>query len=316
MADETSVHVIDDDEAMRDSLAFLLQSANVPVRTHGSAVDFLAALPEVRSGCIVTDVRMPEIDGLELLRRLKKLGVHLPVIVITGHGDVPLAVEAMRIGAVDFLEKPFSDDVLLASVRAALANEHADGRRHAEKSDVVKRAATLSRRERQVLEGLVAGKPNLRPWHQPAHDRDLPRQRHGQDAGRKPFGPGPHGVVDESVRRSGAFRGRSQGLGTFTRCIVPAYDRGDARRGRPAGRPHAVLSKEGRVRTKGRRLRTRGRRALKPRRAILLVLAGHAFAPRRREGRAPADTGGLDRINVDALHHGAHQAGLVLDAVE
>jgi two-component system, LuxR family, response regulator FixJ len=160
MADEASVHVIDDDEAMRDSLAFLFQSTNVPVRTHESAAAFLATLHEVRSGCIITDVRMPEIDGLELLRRLKKQGVHLPVIVITGHGDVPLAVEAMRLGAVDFLEKPFDDHVLLASVRAALTREHADGARHAEKADATKRVASLSQRERQVLEGLVAGKPN------------------------------------------------------------------------------------------------------------------------------------------------------------
>jgi two-component system response regulator FixJ len=160
MADEASVHVIDDDEAVRDSLAFLFKSAKLPVRTHESAVAFLAALPGVQSGCIITDVRMPEVDGLELLRRLKKMGVHVPVIVITGHGDVPLAVEAMRVGAVDFLEKPFDDDVLLASVRAALNREHEDGRRHAERADVVKRVATLSHRERQVLEGLVAGKPN------------------------------------------------------------------------------------------------------------------------------------------------------------
>ena len=160
MADDASVHVIDDDEAMRDSLAFLFQTAQVPVRTYESAVAFLAALPEIRSGCIVTDVRMPEIDGLELLRRLKQLGVHLPVIVITGHGDVPLAVEAMRLGAADFLEKPFDDDALLAAVRAALTREQTDGQRHAEKAEVIKRVASLSQREREVLDGLVAGKPN------------------------------------------------------------------------------------------------------------------------------------------------------------
>jgi two-component system response regulator FixJ len=101
-----------------------------------------------------------EIDGLELLRRLKKMDVHLPVIVITGHGDIPLAVEAMRLGAADFLEKPFDDDALMSSVRAALAKEHEEGRRQAEKADVIGRVATLSQRERQVLEGLVAGKPN------------------------------------------------------------------------------------------------------------------------------------------------------------
>jgi two-component system response regulator FixJ len=160
MADEARVHVIDDDDAMRDSLAFLFHAAGVPVETHASGTEFLAALPELRSGCIITDVRMPGIDGVELLRRLKKLGVQLPVIVITGHGDVPLAVEAMRAGAVDFLEKPFDDEVLLASVRAALAKEQQESRRQADKVDVIKRAATLSQRERQVLHGLVAGKPN------------------------------------------------------------------------------------------------------------------------------------------------------------
>jgi two-component system, LuxR family, response regulator FixJ len=160
MSAEATVHVIDDDEAMRDSLAFLFQTANVPVRTYESAASFLAILPDVRSGCVVTDIRMPEIDGLELLRRLKKMDVHLPVIVITGHGDVPLAVEAMRLGASDFLEKPFDDDVLMASIRAALAKEHEDGRRHGEQAEVMRRVATLSQRERQVLDGLVAGKPN------------------------------------------------------------------------------------------------------------------------------------------------------------
>ena len=159
MADEASVHMIDDDEAMRDSLAFLLQTAHVPVRTYDLAVAFLATLPDIRSGCIVTDVRMPEIHGLELLRRLKGLGVHLPVIVITGHGDVPLAVEAMRLGAVDFLEKPFDDDVLLAAVRTALTKGQKDGQLHAEKAEAIS-GRSLSQREREMLDGLVAGKPN------------------------------------------------------------------------------------------------------------------------------------------------------------
>src|SRR3954463_4215827 len=106
-------HVIDDDEAARQSLAFLLKTARIEVCTYESAAAFLSALPGVNSGCIITDVRMPEISGMDLLRRLKELKVSIPVIVITGHGDVQLAVEAMKIGAVDFLEKPFDDDRLL-----------------------------------------------------------------------------------------------------------------------------------------------------------------------------------------------------------
>ena len=114
------VHVIDDDEALRESLAFLLRTANIEVRTYASAVAFLDALPDARASCVITDVRMPGMSGIELLRRLQELKIAMPVIVITGHGDVPLAVEAMKIGALDFLEKPFDDEVLLTSVRSAL----------------------------------------------------------------------------------------------------------------------------------------------------------------------------------------------------
>src|ERR1043166_9395987 len=114
------VHVIDDDDALRDSLSFLLGAAKLNVKTYESAEAFLAALPGVNSGCIITDVRMPNMSGVDLLRRLNELEVALPVIVITGHGDVQLAVEAMKIGAVDFIEKPFDDEMLLNAVRAAL----------------------------------------------------------------------------------------------------------------------------------------------------------------------------------------------------
>jgi two-component system response regulator FixJ len=154
------VHVIDDDEAVRQSLDFLLRAARFEVKTYDSAVAFLDALPANGSGCIITDVRMPDVSGIDLLRRLKELGSAIPVIVITGHGDVPLAVEAMRIGAADFLEKPFDEDVLLASVRAALNRLAQDSRREAERAALHDRLATLSNREREVLEGLVAGLPN------------------------------------------------------------------------------------------------------------------------------------------------------------
>jgi len=103
------VHVIDDDEAVRDSLTFLLNTARLAVRAYDSATTFLSALPNAEPGCIITDVRMPEMSGVDLLRRLKELDVPMPVIVITGHGDIQLAVEAMKIGAADFIEKPFDD---------------------------------------------------------------------------------------------------------------------------------------------------------------------------------------------------------------
>jgi two-component system response regulator FixJ len=160
MSNDHTVHVIDDDEAARDSLAFLFRTAEVDVRTYGSATDFLAAAPTIIGGCVVTDVRMPQMDGLELLQRLKQLDVALPVIVMTGHGDVPLAVAAMKAGAVDFFEKPFSDDAMLAAVRRALGRHRQDRARDAERGAVKERLASLSAREHQVLEGLIAGKPN------------------------------------------------------------------------------------------------------------------------------------------------------------
>ena len=159
-SDGATVHVIDDDEAIRESLAFLLQTANIAVATHPSAVAFLEMLPGIGAGCIITDLRMPGISGLDLLRRLQELRIDTPVIVITGHGDVPLAVEAMKIGAADFLEKPFDDEVLLASVRSALRQQDAESKRRGERAEVEARLASLSNRERDVLEGLVAGRAN------------------------------------------------------------------------------------------------------------------------------------------------------------
>src|SRR2546421_885494 len=127
-----TVHVIDDDAAARHSLAFLLKSAKIDVRPYESAAAFLEVAATVTSGCIITDVRMPEITGIDLLRRLKELKIGVPVIVVTGHGDVPLAVEAMKIGAAEFLEKPFDDEVLLNAVRSALNKQNTDSRRQAE----------------------------------------------------------------------------------------------------------------------------------------------------------------------------------------
>jgi two-component system, LuxR family, response regulator FixJ len=160
MAGDAVVHVVDDDVAVRQSLSFLLASDGLPVRLHESAVAFLDAVKDATAGCIVTDVRMPGIDGIEFLRRLRGRGIALPVIVMTGHADVPLAVEAMKQGAIDFIEKPFDDDLFLAAVRAALQRHEQDARRGAHKAEVQTRFEALSQRERQVLDGLVAGKAN------------------------------------------------------------------------------------------------------------------------------------------------------------
>jgi two-component system, LuxR family, response regulator FixJ len=154
------VHVIDDDDALRDSLSFLLGAARLEVKTYESAEAFLSALPGVNSGCIITDVRMPNMSGVDLLRKLNELRVALPVIVITGHGDVQLAVEAMKIGAADFIEKPFDDEMLLNAVRAALDRWEDKSREISERSSYVEKLETLSSRERDVLEGLIAGKAN------------------------------------------------------------------------------------------------------------------------------------------------------------
>jgi two-component system, LuxR family, response regulator FixJ len=159
-SDKSIVHVIDDDEAVRQALAFQLGSAGIEVRTYESAVVFLRVAPTVRTGCIITDVRMPELSGIDLVRRLRELKLSVPVIVITAHGDIPLAVEAMRLGAADFLEKPFEDEVLLASVRSALDRGDRDQKRQAERSNIEARLAALSNRERDVLKGLVAGHAN------------------------------------------------------------------------------------------------------------------------------------------------------------
>jgi two-component system response regulator FixJ len=159
-SDKPIVHVIDDDDAVRQSLAFLLGTAGIDVQTYESAVAFLDVAAKVKLGCVITDVRMPELSGVDLLRRLRELKLGVPVIVITGHGDVPLAVEAMKIGAVDFLEKPFDDEVLLTSVRSALNQLDRDSKRQAERTEIEGRLASLSSRERDVLEGLVAGHAN------------------------------------------------------------------------------------------------------------------------------------------------------------
>jgi two-component system response regulator FixJ len=163
-----AVHVIDDDDAARDSLLFLLETEGIAATGHPSADAFLDHLEDLEGlGCIVTDVRMPGMSGIELLQALRERGLLVPIIVITGHGDIALAVEAMKAGARDFLEKPYRDDALVAAVRTALAESRRDagpgrdeGRAVAERTSACDRFAGLSPREREVLDGLVAGSSN------------------------------------------------------------------------------------------------------------------------------------------------------------
>ena len=160
MADRGKVYVIDDDEAMRDSLNFLLESASFNVTLFESAQKFLDALPKLDFGCVVSDVRMPGLDGIELLKRMKADHNPFPIVIMTGHGDIPLAVEAMKLGAVDFLEKPFDDDRLIGMIEAAIRQAAPAAKSEAVTHDIAARIATLSPRERQVMDGLIAGLSN------------------------------------------------------------------------------------------------------------------------------------------------------------
>jgi two-component system response regulator FixJ len=160
MSHRGNVYVIDDDDAMRDSLDFLLGSADFHVMLFESAHHFLDALPNADFGCVVSDIRMPGIDGIELLKRLKASRSALPVLIMTGHGDIPLAVEAMKLGAADFLEKPFEDDQLIGMIDAALREAASGARSEALTLDIAARIESLSPRERQVMDGLIAGLSN------------------------------------------------------------------------------------------------------------------------------------------------------------
>jgi two-component system response regulator FixJ len=154
------VHIVDDEEAVRNSLAFLLQTSGFAVRVHESATEFLKLAPGISNGCLITDLRMPDMDGVELLRRLREAGAMLPAIVITGHGDVQMAVEAMKSGALDFIEKPFSDDVMISSITRAVNRATELHQSVAAAEQVRQRLDTLSERERQVLGGVVSGQAN------------------------------------------------------------------------------------------------------------------------------------------------------------
>lgn len=154
------VHIVDDDEAMRDSLRFLLESLQVPVRTHASARDFLSAYNPGQSGCLVLDVRMPEISGLQLQEELAQRRIWIPIVMITGHGDVPMAVRAMKSGAFDFLPKPFNGQDLLECVQRALAADASHRQEDVQRRAAAEQLRLLTSREREVLNHLLGGKSN------------------------------------------------------------------------------------------------------------------------------------------------------------
>src|SRR5438874_1923021 len=160
MTPERRVYIVDDDEAVRDSLSLLLKSKGYEVESFGSALDFLTAAPSLPAGCPIVDIRMPEMDGLELQQRLIERNLGFPLIVITGHGDVPLAVRAMKAGAVDFIEKPFDSEAILDSLEVALSRLTTPDEDDPAKVAAIAKLAHLSPRELQVLEGLLAGLPN------------------------------------------------------------------------------------------------------------------------------------------------------------
>ena len=160
MAEPACVYVIDDDEVLRESVAVLLGGAGIQVQAFASGPEFLAVAPTLKSGCVLTDVRMPEMDGIELQRRLLEMGVDLPILVMTGQADVPTAIKAMKAGAIDFIEKPFAPEALVGAVRAGLEASHRTIRQRAAIDGAKARLADLTPRELEVLDQLVAGHPN------------------------------------------------------------------------------------------------------------------------------------------------------------
>ena len=160
MKDQPTVFIVDDDAAMRDSLGFLIGSVGRRAETYASAEDFLAAYSNERPGCIVLDVRMPGLSGLELMEKLNEDRFAPPVVLVTGHGDIPMAVRALKAGAFDFIEKPFSDQVLLERIQQALQQDTVERSGERDRADIERKAARLTARETQVFELVVAGKPN------------------------------------------------------------------------------------------------------------------------------------------------------------
>ncbi len=160
MASEPTVFIVDDDRAVCDSLRWLVESVGLEVESHSSAPEFLDTYDPERPGCLILDVRMPEMSGIEALKAFADRGLPIPVIVITGHGDVPTAVRAMKLGAVDLIEKPFNDQLLLDRIQECIRQDADNRRERASRAEIVDRFKTLSPREREVMDLVVDGKSN------------------------------------------------------------------------------------------------------------------------------------------------------------
>ncbi len=154
------VYVIDDDDGAREALEFLLDTAAIKVRSFSCADSFLSAALSLAGACVVTDVRMPGTNGIQLVEELRRRGLQVPVIVITGHADVPLAIQALHAGVSDFIEKPFDDQVMLDAIHKAIAQQAGHQQAQAEQQEVLSRIESLSGREKEVMEGLVRGEAN------------------------------------------------------------------------------------------------------------------------------------------------------------
>ncbi len=157
---EATVFIVDDDEAVRDSLGLLLRSVGYRARCYGSARDFLKAFDPRDYGCLVLDIRMPGMTGLELQKHLAEIGCNIPIVFITGHGDIPMAVEAVRQGAVDFLQKPFQDQELVDRINDAMKQAAQQREGELERLEILDRIESLTAREKQVMGQVVLGKAN------------------------------------------------------------------------------------------------------------------------------------------------------------
>lgn len=160
MSDKRLVHLVDDEEAIRRSVGFMLRAAGFDVIAYPSGVDFLAAAAKAMPGCLLLDIRMPEIDGLEVQRLLAEQGLDFPIVVLTGHGDIGLSVRAIKAGAIDFIEKPFEKAALMRAIEEAFALLGAAAPQESDATEALQRLAVLTPRENDVLVGLVRGQPN------------------------------------------------------------------------------------------------------------------------------------------------------------
>ncbi|MEA1079166.1 response regulator FixJ [Marinobacter qingdaonensis] len=157
---QQTVYVVEDDEAVRDSLELLLKSDGKPVKTYESATSFLKDYSDQMAGCIVLDIRMPGMDGMELQKKLNEKHSILPIIFVTGHGDVPMAVDAMKEGAVDFIQKPYREEALLEKIEAALAQDLEQRKSLDEKQEIIRRVKSLTPREHEIMDRMIAGQAN------------------------------------------------------------------------------------------------------------------------------------------------------------